>query len=273
MQISRQLDLPPGFYGGLGAAGRKTTALAMAWVKNLRKANLARYFVPGCEPFSPAGTKGVRVYVLGPPRDKKLLRKSDPSKKTSEVYELAGTSGADLGFFAAVGVEAGVEGAPTAPFPAWFHVEDKEARERNFSEYWKDEEQWRRIEHAWLDASTRLALQLDSDTNSTSPVLAFELTKSGRVLLFPGDAQVGNWLSWQGLQWQIKEGHETGRHHHSRPDGSDCPLQSRPSREPQCNAARRWVGGDDQPRTDRHGPGEPRNRKKNGMEHAVSGAV
>jgi hypothetical protein len=47
-----------------------------------------------------------------------------------------------------------------------------------------------------LGLAGRLALQLDSDTNNTSLVLAFELGKSGRVLLFPGDAQVGNWLSW-----------------------------------------------------------------------------
>jgi hypothetical protein len=26
------------------------------------------------------------------------------------------------------------------------------------------------------------------------------------VLLFPGDAQVGNWLSWEGLQWQVRDG-------------------------------------------------------------------
>src|SRR5262249_30825870 len=40
-------------------------------------------------------------------------------------------------------------------------------------------------------------------------VLGFELSPSGRVLLFPGDAQVGNWLSWAGREWQIKQGGET----------------------------------------------------------------
>jgi len=52
----------------------------------------------------------------------------------------------------------------------------------------------------------RLALQLDSDTNNTSLVLAFELVDSGRVLLFPGDAQVGNWLSWhEGIEWTVEQ--------------------------------------------------------------------
>ena len=54
-----------------------------------------------------------------------------------------------------------------------------------------------------IEGAGRLALQLDSDTNNTSLVLAIELIASGRVLLFPGDAQVGNWLSWhEGIEWK-----------------------------------------------------------------------
>ena len=48
-------------------------------------------------------------------------------------------------------------------------------------------------------------MQLDSDTNNTSLVLAFELVDSGQVLLFPADAQVGNWLSWEGIEWTLEE--------------------------------------------------------------------
>ncbi len=55
---------------------------------------------------------------------------------------------------------------------------------------------WRRIDDSWLSAADNLALQLDSDTNNTSLALAIELSPGGKVLLFPGDAQVGNWLSW-----------------------------------------------------------------------------
>src|SRR5436190_5025038 len=43
------------------------------------------------------------------------------------------------------------------------------------------------------------------DTNNTSLVLAFELLPSRRVLLFPGDAQVGNWLSWQDVRWSVTD--------------------------------------------------------------------
>ena len=62
---------------------------------------------------------------------------------------------------------------------------------------------WRRIDDNWLSVADNLALQLDSDTNNTSLALAIELSPGGKVLLFPGDAQVGNWLSWHDakLRW------------------------------------------------------------------------
>ena len=56
--------------------------------------------------------------------------------------------------------------------------------------------EWRRINTDWLEPAAELALDLDSDVNNTSLVLAIELSPGGDVLLFPGDAQYGNWLSW-----------------------------------------------------------------------------
>jgi hypothetical protein len=41
--------------------------------------------------------------------------------------------------------------------------------------------------------------------------LAIELKKSGSVLLFPGDAQVGNWLSWEDVTWQVDGEEVTSR--------------------------------------------------------------
>ena len=64
-------------------------------------------------------------------------------------------------------------------------------------------EAWRRIEDDWLDTAGELALKLDSDTNNTSLVLAFECTAAGEVLLFAADAQVGNWLSWSDCKWTV----------------------------------------------------------------------
>lgn len=39
-------------------------------------------------------------------------------------------------------------------------------------------------------------------TNNASLVLAFELGKGGKVLLFAADAQRGNWLSWGSKDWK-----------------------------------------------------------------------
>jgi hypothetical protein len=198
------------FHGDLGASGRATTAKAIDWVKARGNARV-RYFTPGCDPVLVPGVDDLRVYVLGPPRDVKLLRKSDPSTRSSEVYELAGMSGEDLGFLAALDASAEVGDLAGMPFDPWFRISDAEAWEDDFfAEHYggfegeEDDLGWRRIESDWLGVAGRLALQLDSNTNNTSLALAFELEPSRRVLLFPGDAQVGNWMSWAGKEWQVK---------------------------------------------------------------------
>jgi hypothetical protein len=67
----------------------------------------------------------------------------------------------------------------------------------------ESDQAWRRIDHDWLGISADLAIQLDDRTNNSSVVLAFEFLDTKRVLLFVGDAQVGNWLSWQKLSWKV----------------------------------------------------------------------
>jgi hypothetical protein len=64
-------------------------------------------------------------------------------------------------------------------------------------------QEWRRIDQDWLAAFGQLALDLDSDTNNTSLVLAFEFTATREVLLFVGDAQVGNWKSWASVKYDV----------------------------------------------------------------------
>ncbi len=211
-QTAAQLSHVLEFWGGLGAAGRQTTRGALEWVRNRTHPRAPCYLSPGMESFAVPGTNDVRVYVLGPPRDQKLLKKSDPSKRASEVYELAGESGADFGFLAAIDSLADGSAPQGQPFEAWFRVPESDAKKSKFFQqhYGFEGDDSRRIEHDWLGLAGRLALQLDSDTNNTSLALAFELGSSGRVLLFPGDAQVGNWLSWhEGLSWAIDEGGRT----------------------------------------------------------------
>jgi hypothetical protein len=207
-RTSERLENLLEFWGGLGVAGKRGTHAALEWVRARTAPKEPEYLEPGGQPRAIPGVDGVRIYVLGPPRELKLLRKSDPSKRASEVYELAGEESAEMGFLAALDPPADAAAADGQPFEEWFRISEAEAKARPFfkDNYGFDGQDWRRIEHDWLGAAGRLALQLDSDTNNTSLVLAFELTASGRVLLFPGDAQVGNWLSWhEGIEWQVED--------------------------------------------------------------------
>jgi hypothetical protein len=55
---------------------------------------------------------------------------------------------------------------------------------------------WRRLTADDAADAGALALAMNNATNNASLVLAFELSKGGKVLLFVGDAQAGNWRSW-----------------------------------------------------------------------------
>src|SRR5262249_43429506 len=71
-------------------------------------------------------------------------------------------------------------------------------------------DQWRRIDHDCLVGwSCRPAPRLEVGVNKTSLALAFELP-DGRTLIFPGDAQIGNWLSWAEHKFKVKDsaGHD-----------------------------------------------------------------
>jgi len=66
---------------------------------------------------------------------------------------------------------------------------------------------WRRIDSDWANPSIQMALAMNNDTNNASLVLAFELSKGGKVLLFAADAQAGNWRSW--AEATIQDGSES----------------------------------------------------------------
>ena len=208
-RTAAQLESLLNFHGDLGLAGTKTTGKALEWVK-ARQAPV-KYLRPGDQLFDLAGLPGIRLYVLGPPHDSRLIKRSDPSKKHPEVYELAAAEGSHQGFLAAAEALAENQKPGGQPFDTFFRVDESEARNENelWKKYYAKGRSWRRVDDDWLGYAGQLALQLDSDTNNTSLVLAFELSSGGDVLLFPGDAQVGNWLSWESLEWHIPEGAAT----------------------------------------------------------------
>ncbi|MFL5382613.1 MAG: hypothetical protein ACJ8GN_08895 [Longimicrobiaceae bacterium] len=184
---------------------------AMSYVT--RRADAAvRFLSPGTV-LQEAWLPGVRVYVLGPPRDRKKLGNMG-GHGSSELYGVAAQFGTSLRFGASgktydayraeLTPEAADEFHQQLPFEPRFRVEqaDQKACGEHFANYYDPDAAWRRIDLDWLNGSGELALQLDSLTNNTSLALAFELD-DGTVLLFPGDAQVGNWLSWHDQAYRV----------------------------------------------------------------------
>jgi len=182
--------------GGEGAEG---TAGALAFLK--RKIANQRTFEPGGTPFTIPGVEGVRVFVLGPPMDAQMLGSTDP--RQGEGYGLAVKSMSLASAFAAgLGIEERSGDRELAqPFAASFR---RAIPTQPGDLYCRPKNDWRRIDADWLAVGERLALQLDRDTNNTSLVLAFELMDTQEVLLFVGDAQAGNWRSWEALKWKVK---------------------------------------------------------------------
>jgi len=184
---------------GVDAKSRKTTSSAMQLPGSIAPAEYRR-------PGETVNLAGVRFHILGPPKDERLFR-SDPSKKQSETFEVAKRVSA-FAIGRSMGIVQAVEGLRntddnelTRPFDVHL-CRPLEETERFFPSYLAED--WRTIDDDWEDIVGQLALQLDSDTNNTSLAFALEFPESGKVMLFPGDAQVGSWLSWHDLEWKFK---------------------------------------------------------------------
>lgn len=206
----------------MGAAPEGVRSLAgMDWVKQLGTRTPAvpiRTWKPGQSIPLPLG----RALVLGPPRREASLRKEEANaaeKREDEVYtqKRLGFSGWALG---ADSLLSALE-AHSSP-DAWdrgmpFRNNAQEgvfrldhARNHRFfrERYFKSRQdsldggQWRRIDGDWLGSAAEMALRMQEYTNNTSLVLALELGPSKKVLLFPGDAQFGNWASWDDVKFE-----------------------------------------------------------------------
>ena len=180
-----------------------------------------QYLEPGAGPFTLVD--GVRVYVLGPPRDPILLKGSEVTERMKNegvVYHLSRTGDAGIDALgAAISSTPGTDEDRFHPFSAEHRITRKlplpnDTGSRNnpyfagirafvVATYDDPAQTWRRIDEDWLTAFGQLALDLDNDTNNTSLVLAFEFEKTGEVFLFVGDAQVGNWRSWATLEFNV----------------------------------------------------------------------
>lgn len=213
-----------GFSDADDATAKGSIADALEYLKARGEAEgKLEYLEPGAGPLSLPGVPDVRVWVLGPPRDPILLKGSEVTeqmKRDGVIYHLARTGSTGVEALSAATAQSGTPDADRYyPFAAEHRISKTSARApgagatanpyferiRPFVERTYDArgQEWRRIDEDWLSAFGQLALDLDNDTNNTSLVLAFEFAKTGEVLLFVGDAQVGNWQSWANVEFSV----------------------------------------------------------------------
>lgn len=194
-----------------------------------------------CEPGDVLRLPGsdFHAFVLGPPRDPALI---NLLVDEAEMYHYAdigmapdGAAGGHVarafrlqadseseGLAAALGATAAPSGAGDrfCPFDSSVRLDwDRAMLLPFFDRHYRGDQEWRCVDDDWLDGASTLGLQAGNYTNNISLVLAFEMPRSKRILLFPGDAQVGNWVSWHRLsQWRPRGGADTPR---TAPDMND----------------------------------------------------
>ena len=219
-------------------------------------------------------TCGIRVLVLGPPDNDTQIHKDMPTKAGQEVYEdpdKAEKKKRSVALRALFGMSVGGSNSTKndtahessraeedSPFDRKYRIKTEDAagvplfRDRYVGTGYGLPEEWRRIDGEWMQGASDLAMQLDSDTNNTSLVLAIQLA-DGRVLLFPGDAQVGNWESWHEDDQGKKKVWKVDRQRVERGTNLEQHrvVQGRSPRQPQRHATGKRVGNDDPPRPDR----------------------
>lgn len=189
------------------------------WLKSKVEAANVRYLEPGQQVRFGLDDR-LKASVFGPPRGRNRLLQLDPSAGPAREVYLAQPGEANAlattlqlrmdGDAAAAVVDGGY------PFAARFRRNEDERSQDPLARLYFEEgarNAARRIDGEWLGSAETLALKIDGDVNNTSLALAVEVP--GRdVLLFPADAQVGNWLSWHDQKYPAK------------PDTPDTPQES-----------------------------------------------
>jgi beta-lactamase superfamily II metal-dependent hydrolase len=216
-----------------GDAGRSMNKRSMKVFKDLAEEGV-KYLRPHREILTLPGAKDVRVFTLGPPRDVDQLEDLNP--QGSEQFHGMSLATASTGNYFAAAARAPA-GHGQSPFAGRYALHQSAAlKDRTYGSFFShhygsdktqpsfapdtgprgeaeapDNPEWRRIDKEWLYSAERLALDMNDYTNNASLVLAFELGKGGKVLLFAADAQRGNWISWAKKDWKDGDKKVTAR--------------------------------------------------------------
>ena len=187
----------------------------MAVVKNKLNYSTAKYMSPGEIHTEIKGLDGVKLYVLGPPKTKKQVDKEKGRAGESyrhnkeldpEEFQLhkmrSELSNSD--YFVRTVNQSRISNQhdPLVPFSSDTFASGRNSLRRVYN---APESAWRRIDSEWLESSANLALRMNSLTNNLSLVLAIEFENTGKVMLFPGDAEFGSWESWHNIKWDFPD--------------------------------------------------------------------
>ena len=183
---------------------------------------------------SPTIFPGLKLFVLGPPRDLSIIRASEPENWQTSLR--ADSATAKFGFadshFADINDSAAEKDfwyyVQKAPFDEEFVLpidlktqqlppsadaaiqENATATSRQvtenfgnlrqtkaFTDYFDSAQAWRQINTDYLGSADGLAIKLNTGVNNTSLVLAIEIEETNEVLFFSGDAEFGVWDDWE----------------------------------------------------------------------------
>lgn len=210
LEIGGEGNVVPGDMALAAAAGSWTNKDSMKLLRDRSTAEV-RCIYPHKEIIVLPGTD-VRVFALGPPYDEYAI--SDLNPRGDESFPTQTDAEKPAPSLPLALAPASNDITRRQPFSPRHSVAiDALATQADLQSWYKkvygpgddaisdsDEilpnAEFRRIEADWLLSAEQLALALGNDTNNSSLVLAFELGKGGKVLLFAGDAQRGNWVSW-----------------------------------------------------------------------------
>lgn len=222
------------FYGiddtahGVNEGDPLVPAKGIKILKEIGKNEPPQYLSPGQVFDLPGLAKDtVKVYVLGPPKVEKDIKDTSPNASETFDHGLALALEQTEHFLSALSfnmVKKAFDLDKEEHFPfnerKKIYVRDecfrpdmdkklvaemqaKIKKSKVFKQYNDQNEAWRKIDSNWIEQAETLALYLHDLTNNSSLVLAFELVKTKKVLLFVGDAQTGNWRSWASAAWPV----------------------------------------------------------------------
>ena len=174
------------------------TMVDMLEQNNIIKANtVVEFLSPNDLLENVKGLPGIRFFILGPPNKHEYLKLEERHGDTYEKRQTPSTT--EVAFVNALtSVELGIPNY--GPFDSKYELD---AQNIIVEEYNRNEI-YRKIDDDWLYTAGSLGLKLQGCINNTSLAIAIQFIDSEKILLFPGDAEFGSWLSWKNeLQWTI----------------------------------------------------------------------